>query len=601
MSSFHHLRAPRRALRLAAVGAVVALLSWSPRLAAQEIVFAIEHPQGGHDLLAVDETTLSLRVLQPWVELLPVKLAGYGTRDRLRLDRPRLLDADGAAPHVKLPSLGSLYRYRSKAGGATRLGLSRADGGLAVLGSLADQGGVPALGEWVTIDPTGRWALLTTDVTAGGDVLLLDLQSESPWINLTSLMPPLAVDGESLRLAGSRAWFTAGGSLYRVRLDQTLDAERVGLPLQPGDVLVPETAVSADGRFLAVVLDNPATGDAALVSVPPDGNGVLLSATRGAYDPPSYDSPIGPLLAVSPDGTRIAFRQRIAGSRELFVQRSLPSAPSKQVTEDAVFTDTIDNVGVVGFTNDGLLVFAAGEGVPTGPNAHIEGADIFLMDTTGPAGSTPVNVTNTSGFPSAPFDDYGTLDIRGVTVDPLNERLLLDVDPTNGDHALVLVTLTGPTAGHTEILSRLAAPPMLAPAGDAVLALSRSTAPGSFDYTATLVPAGTGAPVTLAGVDGTGLDFVRFAADRAGVHAAFVASFGTGVELPGMVDVSNPALAPLWSTTMSVSPALAFTPSGRLAVGLGFPGGPYIHVGFDGPGTGVVYPLHPNRGFALDN
>ena len=107
--------------------------------------------------------------------------------------------------------------------------------------------------------------------------------------------------------------------------------------------------------------------------------------------------------------------------------------------------------------------------------------------------------------------------------------------------------------------------------------------------------------MTLAGVDGTGLDFARFAADRAGVHAAFVASLGQDVELPGMVDVANPAVMPLFNQTMSVSPALAFTPAGRLAVGLGFPGGPYIHVGFDGPGTGTVYPLHPSRGFALDN
>lgn len=600
------LSAPLRALPGLALVAALGLLGSPEAVAApmpQETVFAIENAFGTHDLLGVDEVALTMNVLQPKVELLPLKLAGFAKRDRLRLDLPRLADQGGSIAHVRLPELGSLYRYRVPATGDTRLALNRSSGGLAILSNLVGQSSLPSITEWVTVDTSGRFALVATEPAAGGDVLLIDMLFESPWINLTSFIPPLNVEGISLRLAGTRAWFVADDTLYRAELKLSVDAQPVTLPLLAGETLIPETAVSRDGRFLAVVTEDP-LGLRRILIAPPSGDGRVLTPVPGDYDPPLYDSPVGPLLALSNDGLRVGFRDQVAGSRELFVQRSLSPEPPKQITKDASFTDTIDNVGILGFTTEGLLIFAAGEGIALGPDAHIEGADFFQINAYGGATEEPLNITQTSGFPTAPFTDYGTLDIFSATADPLNQRLILDVDPDNGDHALVMVSMDG-TQGITPLTGPLDEMPVLAPAGDAVQAFTVPAQPAvNASEVHLLPPADGGLPRAelLAGVTGPiTLQFARFAVDRAGTRAAFVASAGQGLELPGVVDVAGSAIQAVWNQAMSVSPSMAFTASGRLAVGIGFPGGPYLHLGLDGPGSGVVYPIHPAQGFALEN
>jgi len=601
---------PSRSWALTAITALA--LGLPPSLSAQQTLFASETAAGTYDLLTVDESSLETGVAAQGIEFLPVQLAGYSRRDRLRADLPRLAGLDGPAVHVRLPSLGSLYRVHKTealAGTAsTRLLLNRAAGGLVSLGEVSDAAGAPALQEWLTTNAAGTRALLATTAAAGGDVLLVDLEHEQPWVNLTAHLPPLDIAAESLRLEGPRAWFVAGDTLYRVALEQlpAVTPAAVDLGFQPGESVLPETLLSRDGRFLAVVTENPLGARQIYVAYPFAG-GKRLTETAGVYDLPSLQSPIGPLLALSDDGGRIAYRQQIGASRELFTRRVASIAPAEHVTRDGQFIDTIDNVGILGFATNDLLVFGAGEGIATGATAYLDGADVFVVSTTGIGGSTvPQNVTQSSGQASAPFVVKGELSILGALVDPLGQNLLLDVDADGADHEVVVASLTG-GSGYTTLVPLLDKPPVFAPAGNSVLILTRPRQPQIFKQQIHLLQPGVGgAPPTLSLLAGSSgpaplLTFARFASSRGGDRSAFVASVGTTLELPGLVDVPGAALAAAWSGLTGVSPEIAFSPSGRLTVGLGNPGGPYLFVGFDGPSQATVYPLHPAKGFPLDN
>src|SRR6185436_7433101 len=101
--------------------------------------------------------------------------------------------------------------------------------------------------------------------------------------------------------------------------------------------------------------------------------------------------------------------------------------PPEQVTADALFEDTLDNAGILGFSAQAGLLFAAGE-VDVG--GTLDGADLYVAFAT--AGAPQVeNVTLTSGVTSPPFQ-AGELEVRAGVLDPLGERLLLTVDPDGG-------------------------------------------------------------------------------------------------------------------------------------------------------------------------
>jgi hypothetical protein len=586
---------------------LIALLcaTLSAPAAAQVAVFAIESPTGvGHDLVGVDEGTLGRVSLAFDVELLDIKLAGYAPRDRLRTDLARIVGQSGPAPHVRLPELGSLYRVGQV--GTTGLMMVQAGGDVAFLGDLPDAGTDRALDQWITVDPSGTLALVATPLSAGGDVYLLDLAQQTHWTNLTSALPPLQVDGLSLRLSSLFGWFVAEGRLFRFGAGPLAHAEETALPLSAGETLLPDLAMCREGFVVAAVSENP-QGERMILTAGPFGPASYLTTSAADYDLPSFDSPVGPLLAISDDGSRVAYRRSVvAQAKELFVQRVAVPAVSEQLTSDALFTDTIDSVGVLGFVDGGRLTFVAGEGQPVGSEVMIEGADVFMVDTAGPTSTPPVNLTLTSGIADAPFTDYGELKIFSATVDPLNQRLLIDVDPDNGDHALVSVRIDGGLKGVTDLLSAQLLAPVLAPAGDSVLILTVPEQPAPFDQGAYLLsPVIPGSPAQLklmASASGpVPLAFERFALDRSGLKAGFVASLGNGIELPALVDIPGARLHAALSTILSVSQAIAFTPTGRMAVGLGFPGGPNIQVGFDAPGSAQLYPIHPGDGFPLDN
>ena len=73
-------------------------------------------------------------------------------------------------------------------------------------------------------------------------------------------------------------------------------------------------------------------------------------------------------------------------------------------------------------------------------------ADLYLTDVTSGATS---NVTLTSGEALPPFLNAGEIELRRAFFDPMAQRMLLQVDPDNGDDGLLAVPLDGSTGLNT--------------------------------------------------------------------------------------------------------------------------------------------------------
>ncbi len=519
-------------------------------------------------------------------------LAGSPLRERLRRDRPQLVDAAGVAPHIRLPGGGSLHLVRIGANDA--LLHVRADGSVALPLELAAGGPEPALQSTIGVSADGRFALLTTALAAGGDVYRVDLPAGTSTL-LSAAAAPLDVAEASLRVCETRAWFVADGTLHRADIVAGGDAAPVALGLPADASVLAEVAASEDGTALAVVAQQ-ADGLRRVLVVRPDGAVSLVTPTAGDYDTPGYDQPSGPHLALSPQGRRVAFRGTLLGKKELFTRDLLTSDPVEQLTADAFYVDTIDNVGVIGFVGTNVQ-YVAGE-LATTPGLVAGGADLFRASFTA-GGTTLENLTLTSGLASPPFVEAGELEVLQAVVDPLGERLLLVVDPDGADAAVLAQPLGGgPT---TVLLGALDAPPLLDAVASSVLVRSTvdvgGTGPGPTALHL-LRPAGAPVAAQLLATVPVGITLDRFA-DDGDAAAACIASAGAGLELPVLLDLPSGALALAWFEPFAGVSAPAFTPDGRLAVGLGLPGGPYLYAAFDGPLAGSLLGVPVGGGFPL--
>ncbi len=499
------------------------------------------------------------------VELLPLELAGFARRDRLLAGVVRPV-AGAPAAHVRLPGGGSLYLARG--GGQTLLLHVRSDGGVAPAFAAPDAG-APGLQAQVHVSSDALQVLLST---VAGDVWLVDLAGGKPRSLSLPGAPP--ADPTSLRVSATRAFFVAGGALHAADLGAPGPAAPFALG-PAGHVALPELALSADGLNVAVVTQD-ALG-ARLVHVLDEAlQPHQITQAPGLYDTPSYASPYGPWLALSPDGARIAWRATIGPATEVFLKDVPAPAPALQLTADGTFADTIDNVGVLGFSANGKLHFMAGEAQIGGGLGALGSADLFTA-TQGAGGSLALsNLTNTSGTPIPPFLQPGELELLDTALDPPGERLLLVVDPDGGDAALLSLP-ADLSAGYVTLLPALDATPALHKAGDAVLI--RMQACDTCEASLHLLPAGTG-PQLLANVP-SGIALDRFA-DGAG-RAAFAASAGPGFELAVRLDPANGAFDFPWPFVGSVGAAIVLPESsGNLVFAAGGPSGPQLALRLDG-------------------
>jgi hypothetical protein len=520
------------------------------------------------------------------LEFLPVDLAGIAQRDRLRPGLPQLSDGAPAA-HVRLPDGGSLHLVRGA--GQTALLHLRADGSLEVPLALPETAG-PALAGTLAVASDASAALLVTPAAQGGRVWLASLAGLPP--RLLSPAAAAAADPLSLRVSGSRAAFVAGGVLHVAKVAGAALAAPVALGA-PGDVTLPELALSADGRSFAAITQAPG-GLRQVQVVDPAIHAWQITSTAGQYDTPNLGSPFGPWLALAADGSQVAFRATIGAASEVFVRDvPQPVAPT-QVTANANFTDTIDNVGVIGFIGPGVLQFMAGEKVGGGLAGQLGAADVYVATTLGGGNLAITNATATSGDLIAPFTVPGELEVVDLALDPSGTRMLLIVDPHGADFALLSAPLDG-SAPPVELLPGLADAPELHPAGDGVLVVSRAclACPRQLQL---LLPAGALMP--LADLpDGLTLD--RFTAG--GGRAAFVAAAGPGLQLAARVQVATGAVDLPWPFAGALSSGLQLAPAtGSLRLGVGgVAGPPLLFLQLDGPLAGKVLKVPAGDGLPL--
>jgi hypothetical protein len=540
--------------------------------AAQSVPVARLVAPGRYDIcVAPPDGGPALTVLAD-VEFLPLDLAGFAVRDRLSASLS--VPAAGApAPHVKLAEGGSLYLVRGA--GATSLLHVRADGTAVVAFDEPDAAG-PSLAPLVHEARDASQALLATTTAAGGKVWLVDLAGSPPRLLSPGGAPP--ADPLSLRVSAGRAFFVAGGTLYAAVLAAPGAASPVPLGAA-GDATLPETALSADGLSLAAVTQD-AAGLRRVHVVDQALQPHQITTALGNYDTPNYASPFGPWLALSADGTQVAYRATIGGSAEAFLA-DVPQPAPLQLTADANFIDTIDNVGVLGFSSAGAMHFMAGE-LNLGVAGQLGSADLFIATPSSGGSLALSNVTATSGDTLAPFTAKGDLEVIDAALDPTAEQLLLVVDPSGGDAALLSLPADF-SSGATVLLPSLAAPPELHAAGDSVLVLSQACAACTQELRL-LPPSGT--PQLLAAVP-AGLTLDRFT--HGGGRAAFVASAGPGLQLAARLDLAGGGFDLPWPLVGAVSSALSLAgPNGDLVLGVGAAGGPQLVLQLDGILSGHV-------------
>lgn len=589
---------PARSLPL-----VVALLlaGAAVPLAAQSVPFARKMAAGTSEIWRLDEAGGSPQLAFSGVSFLPVELAGAAASDRLRMDRPTLQGVGELAPHVQLPGGGSLYRI----GWNTDTALLHVDPD-GVPSVVLSVGGPSALSTRICVSSGGNRALVATTLAAGGDVFAVDLAAGTA-LCLTAGSAPLVVDDGSLRLSSQAAWFVAGGVLYRAPLLPPGAAQPASAAAMGGPVLSELAAATAADCVAAVV--GPPDDLRRIVVVPLVGAPVLVTPTPGDYDLPSYADPLGPFLALSPEGVFIAYRELIGDTEELFVKDVLLPAPELHVTIEPQFPVYIDNVGILGFSGPKRLCFFAGDSNISGVSGQelMASADMYMADFSTPGQPVYSNLTQTNGQSVPPFTQPATLTFAEAVLDPLAERFLLVGEGEDGHPMLATFSLDSwaPPGVDTLVASDASTSLEsvgLQAAGERVLVEALSgDGDGSDSLTLSMLPPVSYDPtelVTIATVpDSITLD--RWTSDHTGEWAACVASLAPGIEIPVYAHLDSGLLVPALFTPFGVSPMLAFSSMGRLYLGLGAAGGPYKFVAFAAPGVGKALSIPVGDGFPL--
>lgn len=339
---------------------------------------------------------------------LPIDFCGRSARDELIAGRPRFQADLPGASRIALPIGGYLHRYqRSIGGGARAFGFLWVD----PAGRISTVGEVPGAGPLADLDPYlarvaladgGRRILCATRLEAGGDLVELDLVQRTRALRTPNL-PPLAWREGGLALANGFGVGVASRGVFRFELAPGSVAERVvldspapvwhsgALALSPsGDFAI---CTAGAGASLAHAYVFGRVGPARRVTSAP-------APLSGAGHLP--DAVGGPFLAVTDDGSLAAWRVEGA-TRELFLGKANPGPGELpvQVTADAYYIDTLDEVGLLIATALGSFLIAVGEAAA--PGQPIESADIFRVSLDASGQPHFENVTLSSGQSAPPY------------------------------------------------------------------------------------------------------------------------------------------------------------------------------------------------------
>ena len=397
------------------------------------------------------------------IELLPLEVVGRTSWDLLNAARPRLRDSL-EAPRMRLPQeRGALYAFRRFESESTIFGffVVGVDGAPRVLLEVPGTG--PAgdetpFVEKLACEDGGASLLFATRTEAGGDLFEIDLTSGTIELRSASL-PPLAIQRNGLALLPEYGLVLTHGGL--LRFDRVPGAQARNVPFGGGIAALATPGTRATRRlrpnWFGADLVASADGSTAAFCAGPGPmasfvwivrrNGPPVRVTEGPAPLSGAnflpESPIGPTLALSPDGSSVAWRTEDTLSAETFVDRIAPQPTPHQLTSDVHYEDTLNDSGVIAFVSPDELVMLVGETDSNDP-LQIEGAALYRVNITDPDAPAFTNITMTSGEATAPFLLGGTLDtdaglvqhrpgqILALAEDGMGSGLLIEVDLITG-------------------------------------------------------------------------------------------------------------------------------------------------------------------------
>lgn len=414
---------PRSLFRIA-----LACLAAGP-LAAQATVF--KGPPGGKGDVWVYSAPGAAGARPPklrGIVLLPVDATGRSALTQFQPDQARQkLDLPLAARVLLPQGQGSLYRFRrERAGGADFGYFIVGPNGLASF--LADFPGTgpDGLGDPIpnpiAISAQGDAFLTATTLAAGGDVYEVGIGTSQAQA-LTGALPPQEILPQGLILLSS--WGSALTRNGPLRFDRGGNASFVPLGLRARPATLgsnPSPAAqlyfgnglvkSADDSTVAVIA-GAGSKQAHVFTFGARGAPLRVNEVPSAIVDPGFGTQASPTLALSTDGSRVAWKANVLTgvlSGECFSRKAsrLTVPLEHQVTGDQSFTDTLNDTGVIAFFGTDKLLMMVGEGNGAG---GVEKADLYLADfSSGAAAPSLTNLSATSGDSVAPFLEKGDLE-----------------------------------------------------------------------------------------------------------------------------------------------------------------------------------------------
>jgi hypothetical protein len=390
------------------IRALIAVVGLSNLLSAQVAVFERDSgiPEGSVVVLGAPAAPASLQ----GIRLLQLELVG---RTRLTEGLPGAAriawDVPGAARLVLPFERGSLYKYRRAlpAGGAvfgyfltTPAGDARPVFELPGTGLSGANDPLPGR---IAVEGSGRSILVASSFDAGGDLWEIDLFLPAA-VNRTPQLPPKNFGRSGLALLGTWGVGVSDEGVYRFDRLANAVAQPVALP-SPLGWFAQDVVSSEDGSTIAFI-----AGDS--INMARVFTCRRAGSVRAGSDAPMRipgagflpEDPSGPALALSSDGSWIAWRKE-ASSRECYARQTGagPRPPAIHLTGSTHFDNTLNDTGVIAFFAPNSMIMAAGRHATDG----IEKADVYRIDL-GVNGIVASNLTLTSAISSPPFD-YGTL------------------------------------------------------------------------------------------------------------------------------------------------------------------------------------------------
>lgn len=523
-------------------------------------------PPGGQSLFSVFANGQTLGPVLPGVSgmtVLPRMLAANHDTLPLRADVPVEDHSDAARPRIRLPGGRALYHYREQGG---RYGFFLVFGYGAECEHLLEAAPIPGGNPFCDPIAVSRFdpvAAIVADeplTEFGGAQLLLvrtdgtNFPGTSSPVHVYDFGGPLTgyvPDADSLTFLNGALLSSDGTRLVRVPLDLAQPAAAVVLP--PSGGLAPaeideEIAWSEDGTTAALTAgQSDEMRDVYLVH--PTGPAINLTQAPGEYEDAGYrDLVDGGRLALSPQAGRIAYVKSVAGSPEVFVQDTVPSATPWHLTGPSLFVSTIEQEAAILMASDTRMYFNAGAGIAD----HDTYAVVLPAGGIGPVSIQ--NLTATSGVLTPPFGQGAVL--RGTRRGALADGVVIYEleNSTTGQCTLVQLGDGPPQILATNVTAACAQPRQ----SGGILGLDRAGAPSQ------LFDAGMAGPILLTTLP-TGTRIASLAGDP--ISGSSLAILDVGLTQSALhVDAMGQSTSFAGINALAVSPSAAFLANGTLLV-----------------------------------